>query len=52
MYVIISLAVAIAVYVSTFNSDFKKEDIEKAVPFIAISCMVLLILTILTSIGG
>ncbi len=50
MYFFMYISIAIIIYVGTFNKDFKEEDINKAMPFIVIVCLVLFALSILSGI--
>jgi len=45
--IIVYIAILACVYVTTFKEDFKEEDLQKAIPFIAILFIIALISALL-----
>ena len=50
MSIFIMLVVSCIVYVSTFNTDFTKEHVDKALVFLAIIAIIILLFSILISV--
>ena len=51
MYVLLILLLVPSVYVATFVKDFNKDDIGKALPFLIVTGAILLLLSVLKSVG-
>ncbi len=50
MYFLLYITLAVGVYAGTFKNDFNEEDINKALPFLAICGIAALALSIIGSI--
>lgn len=51
MYILVYFFIIVAIYIGSFKDDFKKEDLQKVVPVVAVCIFLVLLFSLIGSVN-